>query len=486
MRYFILFKTICLTILMVSCNNNRNEKRSIVIIGSEQYVSNEVLYLIESEISKSDRYYQALDSCMTDSVGNFSFSFEAGESNFYQIRRSNKRSVYGKNLFLGPGDSLLIMKRGDEIFLEGNAGKINQFQWDLPLLISNDSVIKKKSGRNIRKLEPVEFVYYMDKLKEIQLRYYDRFSNEITVPDVYKNYIYAKIHCDWANKYWNYLEYHSSYAHDKWDYLPIDSVNTEFLSKWKPDTSFHFMNSYIDCIQGYVEHLYQHDSRDIVDSVKWETMFSDKYSIITKNFQGINRDVALVGLIDNFWLYLYDNKDFYRQANEIDSFFKQNYQSENYYTHFSNQYEEYLNISPGSPAPDFTFPDASDNLVSLSDFRGKVVYVDFWGTWCGPCIASIPKHLKLQERLKDQDDIVFLYVALEYDNEDIIGWKKFLKSRTFPGIHLVADKQFLNDQLTPYKLRAAPTYMLVDKNGDIAITSAGGPDEIYDDIMNNR
>jgi len=485
MKYFTPLGAICLTILMISCNKGRNEDSSIVIIGSEKSISNEVLYLIESENSKPGGYHHALDSCKTDSVGNFFFNFEAGESNFYQIRKSDKREVYyGKNLFLSPGDSLLIRKRGEEIILEGNAGEINQFQWDLPILILNDSVIKMNSrSKNTRKLEPGEFVFYIDKLKKTKLQYYDSFSYKITVPDVYKNYTYAKIHCQWVNEYWRYLEYHNYYAHNEWGYLPIDSVNTEFLSKWNPDTSFHYLNSYRDCIQGYVDHLYQNHTKDIVDSLKWETEFSDKYSIITKKIQGINRDIALIGLVDNFWYYLYDNDDFYRQAKEVVSFFKNNYQSENYYSYFLNQYEDYLNISPGKPAPDFTFPDTSNNLVSLRDFIGKVVYVDFWGTWCGPCIASIPKHIELQEKLKDQDDIVFLCVALEYDNEDIKRWKEFLKNRSYPGIHLVAEKQFLNDQLTPYKLRAAPTYMLIDKNGDIAITSASRPDQIYNDII---
>ncbi len=485
MNYFILLRTICLTVLMTPSNESINKDRSIVIIGSDKSISSQVLYIIESENSISGRYFHTLDSCKSDSAGNFSFHFEAGESSFYQIRNSDNRHVYyGKNLFLGPGDSLLIGKWKSEIILEGNAGKLNQFQWDLPSLILNDPVIKKISGsRDTWKLEHEEFALYADKLKQTQIQYYDRFSNEIKVPDVYKNYIHAKIYCEWVNDYWNYLEYHNNYAHDEWGYLPIDSVNTEFLTRWNPDTSFHYLSSYSDCIQGYVNHLYQDQTKDLADTVKWETEFPDKFSIITKNFHGINRDIALVGQVDKFWYYLMATDDFYRQAKEVVTFFKKNYQSEDYYAYFINQYEDYLNISPGKPAPDFTFPDTSDNLVSLSDFIGKVVYVDFWGTWCGPCLASIPKLVGLHEKLKDRDDIVFLNVALEYDDEDIKRWRKFLENRNYPGIHVVAEKQFLNEQLKPYKLRAAPTYTLIDKNGDIAITSADRPDKIYDDII---
>lgn len=62
-------------------------------------------------------------------------------------------------------------------------------------------------------------------------------------------------------------------------------------------------------------------------------------------------------------------------------------------------------------APDFTLTDLEGNKVSLSDFKGKVIIVDFWATWCGPCKMEIPSFIKLQDDY--QDDVVVLGVSLD-------------------------------------------------------------------------
>ena len=62
-------------------------------------------------------------------------------------------------------------------------------------------------------------------------------------------------------------------------------------------------------------------------------------------------------------------------------------------------------------APDFTLTDLNGSEVSLSDFKGKVIIVDFWATWCGPCKMEIPSFIKLQEDF--EDDVVILGVSLD-------------------------------------------------------------------------
>jgi len=62
-------------------------------------------------------------------------------------------------------------------------------------------------------------------------------------------------------------------------------------------------------------------------------------------------------------------------------------------------------------APNFTLTDLNGEKVSLSDFKGKVIIVDFWATWCGPCKMEIPSFIQLQE--KYQDDVVILGISLD-------------------------------------------------------------------------
>ena len=485
MKYKAIIASLFMVIGLLSCNSKKQLNESIFISGFDKSTANEILFIFESDHLNNIDSHKPLDTCLVDSLGNYSFSFKATEPSFYTIKNSNNRNTYYKKyLYLNRGDTLIIEKDEDKIIMNGNASKINQIQWTIPKLIMKDTFIAEMfKDRNIWKLEPNDFEDFLDTLKNKKLFYLDSLKNEVTIPKLYHDFFIEQINYSSINEYWSYLKYHNYYAHDKWEYLSKDSIKNDFFSLSLMDTTYHFIEDYHECINGFVNDLNHEKTKDLPDSIKWDSEYQNKFKIIKNKLKGKNRDIGINSLTDNFWLYLMGKNDFYKQTDEVLNYLKNNNSSDFYFNKFSKQYNEYLNIAPGNSAPNFIFPDTSNTLVSLNDFKGKVVYIDFWGTWCGPCIASIPKHLELQKKLKNQKDVVFLYVALEYDKENINGWKKFLKNKDFPGVHLVAEKQFGNEQLKPYKLRAAPTYMLIDKNGDIAITSADGPDKIYDALI---
>ena len=70
---------------------------------------------------------------------------------------------------------------------------------------------------------------------------------------------------------------------------------------------------------------------------------------------------------------------------------------------------------PGEPAIDFTYPDINQNTISLSDFKGKYVYVDIWATWCGPCVYEIPFLVELEKQYHNKN-IVFMSVSVDTEN----------------------------------------------------------------------
>src|SRR5262252_6664791 len=69
-------------------------------------------------------------------------------------------------------------------------------------------------------------------------------------------------------------------------------------------------------------------------------------------------------------------------------------------------------INIGQMAPDFTIKDQSGHPVKLSDYQGKVVFLNFWATWCGPCVAEMANIQKLHDRL-GSDEVAFLLVSDE-------------------------------------------------------------------------
>ncbi|MEE9607224.1 MAG: TlpA disulfide reductase family protein [Myxococcota bacterium] len=72
-------------------------------------------------------------------------------------------------------------------------------------------------------------------------------------------------------------------------------------------------------------------------------------------------------------------------------------------------------------APDFTIPDLDGNPVSLSQFRGKTVVVDFWATWCPPCIFQVPELNAFWEAHKDRGDVAVLGVAVDVEGVEVVA-----------------------------------------------------------------
>ncbi len=463
-----------------SSDEQEPESQSITIEGILNIDEAQYIYLTSSEAAQDFKNYTyALDSCWVDTAGDFSFSVKSTESDFYQIRNSNGYyAFYNKDLYLGPGQSLNILQTEDTLILSGEAAELNQIQWDLSFeFYEEDSIDELYSSINY--MMPEEFESFMEehfKGQESRILSFD-------LPDSYANYLIAKARYDSWKDYYRYLSYHKYYAFGEFGSLPADSVDFSFLGEWQADSEFNFILAYTDCIAGIVDTRFEETTIDLPDSIRWEISMAEKFSIAKNSFDGVDRDIAMAWMAKDFWLYLTLLKtEFYPVAEEMYDYFSSNYSDEKYLDLFSDYYIGFRNIAPGETAPDFTFPDLKDELVSLSDFKGNLVYIDFWGTWGGPCIQSIPYHKELQESLKDRDDMVFMYVSLEYGEEDIKRWKEFVAEEDWPGVHLVADKQFNNPQLAPYKINAAPTYMLIDENGNIVSPRANGPENVMEEL----
>ncbi len=75
----------------------------------------------------------------------------------------------------------------------------------------------------------------------------------------------------------------------------------------------------------------------------------------------------------------------------------------------------------GDPAPDFTLPDLEGNPVTLSDYRGKAVIIDFWATWCPPCIFQVPELNRFWKAHKDRGDVMVLGVAIDLEGAEVVA-----------------------------------------------------------------
>jgi peroxiredoxin len=118
-------------------------------------------------------------------------------------------------------------------------------------------------------------------------------------------------------------------------------------------------------------------------------------------------------------------------------------------------------IGAGDNAPVFTLPSLhGDKAIALTDYRGKVVYLDFWASWCEPCRLSFPWLAKLHREAKNRG---FEVVAIDVDDQPDAG-RKFLVN--YPVDYAVAsDHEGLVTGM--YKVRGLPTAFLLDRDGKV-------------------
>ncbi|MCX6216163.1 TlpA disulfide reductase family protein [Spirosoma sp.] len=133
----------------------------------------------------------------------------------------------------------------------------------------------------------------------------------------------------------------------------------------------------------------------------------------------------------------------------------------------------------------FSFTNLSGEVVTLDEFIGKVIYLDVWASWCGPCRAEFPFSKQLQERLtkKQKEQVVFLYLSID-DSEE--AWKKALNALQLTGEQGLSKGGWHSRTVQYFGIGSIPRYLLIDRKGKVADENAKRPsqtDAILQDIL---
>ncbi len=138
-------------------------------------------------------------------------------------------------------------------------------------------------------------------------------------------------------------------------------------------------------------------------------------------------------------------------------------------------YVKVSTLAAGQVPPHFVLNSLEGKEVALKDFTGKVVYIDFWASWCAPCRGEMKNGApQLHDRFKDNKDVVFLYVSID-DSED--KWKKAITDDKIEGIHLLSAGGMNSIVAKAFNISGIPRYVLIGRDGKIVDNDATRPSE---------
>ena len=119
------------------------------------------------------------------------------------------------------------------------------------------------------------------------------------------------------------------------------------------------------------------------------------------------------------------------------------------------------------PAFDFSLPDLAGKIHSMAEFEGKITVINFWATWCPPCVEEVPKLNRLYGRYKSSG-VQIIGIAMDKDSLNLLD--QFVKKNDVSYLVLVGNEQVLSNLSTGAlgkNFQGIPTTILMDKNGQI-------------------
>jgi len=137
-------------------------------------------------------------------------------------------------------------------------------------------------------------------------------------------------------------------------------------------------------------------------------------------------------------------------------------------------------IKKGMKSPEFfDYENYKGGTTSLSDLRGKYLYIDVWATWCGPCIAQIPASKKM-EKLYHDKNIEFVYISIDVRDRPVYNhdkWKEMIAEKSLGGVQLFADNAWDSKFTKAFVINSIPRYLLIGPDGNIISGDAPRPSD---------
>lgn len=403
--------------------------------------------------------------------GQFNFTFSIVEAQPYRLIIAEK--VY--TLFLEKNSELSISGNynnlDSSLHYEGIGSIENNY-----LAAENMANYQMKAIRHRPFRNETQFTIFIDSLELENQKLLKSFNQNFS--QEFQNYILPRI---------KYLFFYSrrlfkvSYAPSTTNAIAEDKVKDNYFDFLRSmnlnEQAYAKSTTYEDAIKEYFYEFYDtkfdrtiYSSEDKIRNKELAVL--NKYAIRKSLLKGKVLDYQLTDLMKMTLTYARLNQ---KLLDSLMSDYISICKDTAYHAIIYRFYYKATQLMPGKMAPNFRLVNQNGDSVSLTSFKGKFVYIDFWATSCAPCMDEMPYSSLLMDTFENRKDLVFLFVNVR---DDYNKWKQFISKENKQGVHLFADVKQTQLLMREYNFNGIPRYILIDKEGRIINTNAERPSKV--------
>lgn len=401
-----------------------------------------------SDRSSKGSVYVYLDgkrsSVEIDENGNGTLKLEGFKPQYatFQYGRTSK------NLYLEADKDLMISftdpKLDETIAFEGPNAPINKWLSSFETLTMDDY-----------KMPEAEFMTKADKLYNNAISQLNKLNLPASFTQTEKDRVFYSIYVSLAN----YPGYHGYLTKDK-TFKPTNAYLNKLASLVKYDASLLSLPVYKNFIESAVSTLASNGdaTMDYADFIMAQLSFIDK--------KVTDPEIATLLASDMIEKYVSRNGLTHKEMRDS---YRKYVKDQAKLDKFDTTCKQWEPLMPGNMSPDFKYKDMSGKEYTLADFKGKLIYIDIWATWCGPCRGEIPYLQKLEEAYHGKD-VAFVSISTDKDRA---AWEKMVKEQNMGGyqLHNGGDRSLMN----AYKVSGIPRFILIGKDGKIVSANMSRP-----------
>ncbi len=395
-----------------------------------------------------------------DKKGYFRFSFALDRGREMNFHVGNEQT----RLYLFPGDSLhltLNTKAVDEsVKYSGKNAGCSQYLAAYYLTFEDDA--KKLTSTEVaaiyavKKYTPQEYLAYTDKQMFQDLQYLESWKDRL--PEAFYEEEKLVISYKWSDLKLIYPSYKYMFTRNTDHPVMPESTPASYFSFLEEmnlhnDRAVH-LQTYRNTVREALEFF---SKTSLMTQSTPEEVFMAKWSDASR----IYRNKTLEYLRAELLLDGYENVSMKTMDDPTHEFLLQA-ENEELKRYVTERFNIARRLAPGQQAPHFSLQNEAGKTISLGDLKGKLIYLDFWASWCGPCIEQMPHAKKVKEAYAGKD-ILFVYISVDETEK---AWKKGIEKHNIEGIHLWA-KGFRNETAQAYNVRGIPRYVLIGRDGTI-------------------